>query len=479
MNAWRRIFLGLGYATVLGTWAAYAQETAPPQTKSQIALEINANLPDNSSGYITAALLRATLHSMNASYANPFGAPFVSGPLASTIGHLAAWGNATGSVLGDTGVSIGTAGGVLGLLNTANTYSAAQSVILNTQPTTDWAALTGQNTSMTAYSIYGPITGGYVADTIRGVADVESGFTDVNLSAVSSYVFQNIANAAAPYDLNYGNGVGFYSVAVTAVNNASAWNINTRCIDNTTIGLATLTNRNCIGIEEDFWANGASNFVGISMFLGGPGTPSSAAAIGVNSTSSTAKWTTGFFTADGAVTHAALSVGAAATSGSSVPSQTTYYGYFDSGGTERYMSFIANLDAMIIGSTRYNDGIYLQTGNSNVTIGVTGTDSNINLILQSAGVFGNLVFSSSVVRPQADITTSLGTGSYRFSSVYAADVYTYDASAMIKTGAALTNGAASTTVTLTNAPTGCTAGTIQWLPINNDGTVMHFPVCPQ
>jgi len=58
---------------LIAATSAWSQEMAPPQPPSQIATDINQFFPDNTSGFISPAYLRAVLHVMNASAVNDYG----------------------------------------------------------------------------------------------------------------------------------------------------------------------------------------------------------------------------------------------------------------------------------------------------------------------------------------------------------------------------------------------------------------------
>lgn len=70
-----RMRLWLSILATVAASGAIAQETAPPQTQTQISVDINQYFPDNTSGFITPAYLRAVLHVMNASYVAAGSAP--------------------------------------------------------------------------------------------------------------------------------------------------------------------------------------------------------------------------------------------------------------------------------------------------------------------------------------------------------------------------------------------------------------------
>jgi hypothetical protein len=260
MNTWRRIFLGLGYAASIGLWTAHAQETAPPVSQATIAREINVNLPDNSSGYITAALLRATLHSMNASYG-----PLVAGATL-TAGVNPTLGFSAGNLLYSDGTylqagpSVGTSGAKLGLLSTANTASAEQTVNLNltgaitasnagaaTLGETD-ATYTANQIAQYVFCTSGPCDTGVALDAVQGVGHLTLGSTIDLVDGVGGYVVADQASGGV-----YPAAVGVISFGIAKANSTRVWGYNANLIDDVKYETVTSgTGKYLYGTENDF-----------------------------------------------------------------------------------------------------------------------------------------------------------------------------------------------------------------------------------
>ena len=144
-----------------------------------------------------------------------------------------------------------------------------------------------------------------------------------NSAAYGAYTYNNAVAGSAP---NAKAAIGFYADGVDAVNGATTWGINTSCSDTPTNGLQTVSGRKRIGYEIDLTANGASTFEGLSLILQGPGTPAGANAVQVSiASASTAIWSNGFITGNGAAAVAA-DFGALATSGTNIAGQPIYLG---------------------------------------------------------------------------------------------------------------------------------------------------------
>lgn len=75
--------------------------------------------------------------------------------------------------------------------------------------------------------------------------------------------------------------------------------------------------------------------------------------------------------------------------------------------------------------------------------------------------------------PESDNTYTAGSAALRWTNVHSVDVTSYDADALIKSGVALTNGAAAAAGTLLNAP--AAGNPTKWFKINDNGTVRYVP----
>ena len=277
---------------------------------------------------------------------------------------------------------------------------------VNTTPTADGFVVNSQNTTKSAYGIYSPTVpaGWYFYDSNRSVLDLETGSTVQQGSAFGAYTYNATAQGLSGHQAN---AVGLYVAGVNAVDNSATWGLNTSCDDNTVNGAATLTGRKCIGYEADFTANGASIFEGISLSMQGVGTPSNANAVQVSRVSgSTAQWTWGFLTDDGAAANG-MQLGAAMASGSNIPSQPLFLAYYNGSGVHHVIKLQAINDALNITSDAQNDGIYIATGTGNPIIGTTGSDANINMNLYASGT-GEIIAHSPVQLPGYTVATLPG-----------------------------------------------------------------------
>lgn len=274
---------------------------------------------------------------------------------------------------------------------------------LNTTPTADGFISNAQNTTKSAYNIYSPIVpaGWYFYDTKRSILDLESGATVQQGSAFGAYTYNATAQGLSG---NQANAVGLYVGGVNAVDNSATWGLNTSCDDNTVNGAATLTGRKCTGYEADFTANGASTIEGVSLILQGPGTVANANGVQVSRVSgSTAQWTWGFITNDGAAANG-MQLGAAAASGSNIASQPLFLAYYNGSGVHHAIKFQAINDALNITSDAQNDGIYIATNTGNPIIGTTGSDADINMNLYASGT-GEIIAHSPVQLPGYTVAT--------------------------------------------------------------------------
>ena len=251
-------------------------------------------------------------------------------------------------------------------------------------PTTDGTAFPVQNSSKTASQIYSPVVppGYFFWDSERSVLDLETGTAVQNGNAFGAYVYNNVPQGSAPTQKN---SVGYFNISIAATDHAAIWGINTSCGDNTTNGLATLTGRKLIGYEADFQVNGASTVEGISLIIQGPGTPLNANAVQVSQSSgSTAQWTYGYITDNGASTVAA-SFGALTASGTNIPSQPLYLNGFGSGGLAYALSLQAANHALNIIDNTLPDGLSIVTGTGNTILLANGSSPSINLQVSPKG----------------------------------------------------------------------------------------------
>ena len=277
---------------------------------------------------------------------------------------------------------------------------------VNTSPTTDGYVLNSQNTTKSAYSIYSPLApaGWSFYDTDRSVLDLESGTTTQQGSAFGAYTYTAAPTGAVGHEAN---AVGYFVQNVDAADNTASWGINTSCDDNTVNGSATLTGRKCIGYEADFTINGNSTVEGIALAMNGFNSVANANAVQISRvTGSVPIWTYGFVTDDGAATTG-LQIGAAAKSGTLIASQPVVLSYFNASSVEHQIKMQAFNDALNLTSNGTNDGMYFDTGNGNVVIGTTGSDSNINMQLAASGT-GEIIATAPLQLPGYTVATLPG-----------------------------------------------------------------------
>ena len=103
---------------------------------------------------------------------------------------------------------------------------------------------------------------------------------------------------------------------------------------------------------------------------------------------STAIWSNGFITGNGAAAVAA-NFGALATSGTNIAGQPIYLGYFNSAGVNYAMQLQASGNALGVTSTGLADGVAIGgAGGGNPFLQAIGSDTNINLDLFAKGTGG-------------------------------------------------------------------------------------------
>jgi hypothetical protein len=114
----------------------------------------------------------------------------------------------------------------------------------------------------------------------------------------------------------------------------------------------------------------------------------------------------------------------------------------------------------------------VQTFSSPLTApGITAAAS-ANLSIGANGV-SVLSLNSNNLFPTTDNTASLGAPTFRYTALYAVDVYTDDASFLMRTIATLANGAGSGAGTLSNAPSA--GNPTKWIGVDDNGTTRHVP----
>lgn len=141
---------------------------------------------------------------------------------------------------------------------------------------------------------------------------------------------------------------------------------------------------------------------------------------------------------------------------------TNRSGYYNSNsnvglyvGSDFFLSLVGNAS---VAGVNVGAGLILGFGVSNIGFLTTSVD---------AALGWNATNTLEV--NQGKLTSNSGS----FGSLKVADLYTNDASFLIRAGATLNNGAASSTGTLLNAPSA--GNPTKWIPIDDNGTTRYFP----
>ena len=231
-----------------------------------------------------------------------------------------------------------------------------------------------RNSTLTSNAVYDSM---YPAithyDALHGVTEVSDTSDIHHATGVSGYI--SVDDSAV-------NGVALFGAGRATVNSAAVWGINTLVQDAVSRTAGTATGRRLTGELDYNVMNPDTQVIGLSV--GGNSLAQSTNAVGyiVNVMGVGYKWTTGFFSQDGAATNG-LALGALATSGTNVDSQNLILSYFNGAGVKKSLTIYAETNALVIGN---ND---------------TDLTVNINGYVQSASGKGfsvgtNLVVSNRV-----------------------------------------------------------------------------------
>lgn len=295
---------------------------------------------------------------------------------------------------GGTGVTTSTGSGS-NVLNTSPAFTGSPSVITNVSPTGDGSNFVIQNSAKTAVNIYGPIIppGWFFWDNIRSSVDAQPGMSIQGLHSYGAYTYNNVPAATLTGTDN--NVVGLFVDGVNAVAGAKSWGLNTSCGDSINNTIPTSVASTCIGYEIDFTVyNTGTSVEGLPMLIQGPVAPASANGIHISTAAgSTAKWTNGFISDNGAVNGTAVKIGATAASGSNIPSQPIKLGFFDSGAINRDLTLQSNNNSLNITSTSTGDGLALQVATANPRVIAFGSSTDINLNYDAKGT-GTHIFNA-------------------------------------------------------------------------------------
>lgn len=195
---------------------------------------------------------------------------------------------------------------------------------------------------LTGNDIYAPIFPGVDHyDTLQGVTNIADGSTIEHATGLAGYIYNDDATT---------NGVSLFGAGIAARDGAAIWGLNTLLQDAATRTAGTATDRILIGGEFDFNVmNPATQVIGVSVGGNSLAQSNNAIAFIVNSLGTGYKWTTGFYSMDGAASIG-LALGPTATSGTNVDSQTLLMQYFNGASAKKTLTMYAETNALVIGN---------------------------------------------------------------------------------------------------------------------------------
>lgn len=273
-----------------------------------------------------------------------------------------------------------------------------------------------RNSATSANAIYNAIFPGiHHYDALQGVTQIVAGSTIEHATGIAGYVKSD--------DAAITNGVAVFGCGMATVNSAAVWGLNTLLQDSATRAVGSLTGVFLVN-ELDFNVMCPGTTV-IGMSLGGNSlsTPTDGTGFVVNPLGTGIKWTTAFFSQDGAANNG-LAIGAASTSGSNIDSQFVLLNYFTAGSVKQnvrirvtgggYLEFNGSIAPL--GYLFKSSDIFLDTGrgvriNGNVIItdrktGYTAFTGTVNRGTSYATGSVTLVqLAERVAALQADLTS--------------------------------------------------------------------------
>jgi hypothetical protein len=220
--------------------------------------------------------------------------------------------------------------------------------------------------------------------------------------------------------------------SVNAVAGAHTWGINPSCGDSFDNTIGNSVASTCVGAEFDHTNyNAGSIHEGASFIIQGTVMPAAANVLQVGiSLGSVAKWINGFVTNDGAITTAALQIGALATTGTNISAQPFRANIFNSAGTEK-AAILQAIPYGLSSAWQFSDaslanGLYIAnaaTGYAPI-ISASGADANINLDFYAKGSGAVRIQSPLSVTGTSNFTGAVGvTGAGIFTGTVTANGY--------------------------------------------------------
>jgi hypothetical protein len=253
------------------------------------------------------------------------------------------------------------------------------------------APLIGRQGQYSAIQIYDAIYNGGMNcyDAVSGVLEIASGSTVLHAAGIAGYV---------DLDTDDTNAVCVFGAGRLRGDDMHLWGLNTVVTDNATYVTHTGTGR-ILASELDYNVCGtATQVMGLSLGGNSLAQPTTANAFITNILGTGIKWTTGFWSMDGAATNAFVA-GATAASGTDVDSQPYQWHYFDGSGNKKIVQ--ALVDAY--SGTAYL--IFSCTGN--LALKITAADIFLDTG-QGLRVDGNVVVTDRVI--DADLANTPDSG---------------------------------------------------------------------